>query len=66
MIDLSKLPDAAIHAEAARRRVATRRKSGEPYAGGRKPVMRPCPKCGAPFGCLALRKHLPKCKGGAK
>ena len=61
-IDLSKLPDAEIHGEAARRRVAKRRKSGEPYAGGRKPVLRPCPKCGVQLGAVALRRHLPKCQ----
>lgn len=31
-------------------------------AGGRKAVLRPCPKCGNPFGARELREHIPRCE----
>jgi hypothetical protein len=27
----------------------------------RPKVLRPCPKCGRPFGARELRKHIPDC-----
>ncbi len=29
--------------------------------GGRKKVLKPCPKCGAKFGARELREHLSRC-----
>lgn len=52
MIDLSKIPDADILREAARR---------QGRRGGRPKVMRPCPKCGEVMGALKLKAHVPRC-----
>ena len=43
----------------AARAMAAKRKT---FAGGRPPVLRPCPRCGQEFGVNALRLHLPLCK----
>jgi hypothetical protein len=56
MIDLSKIPDDVFFKEAARRMAK------QPGAGRQK-VMRPCPKCGEPYGARKMREHIPQCKG---
>jgi len=54
---LSKFTDEEIFAEAGRRRRALAPKVTNPK------VLRPCPKCGKPFGARELRLHKPKCTG---
>jgi hypothetical protein len=44
----------AIHSAASK----LRRSKG----GGAAKVVRPCPKCGQPFGAREMRKHVPTCK----
>ena len=56
-IDLSAVPDDVLFAESARRMRA--RQKTPPRAE----VLRPCPKCGAPFGARKLRAHIPTCTG---
>jgi len=29
-------------------------------------VLRPCPKCGEPYGARELRQHIPQCDGQSK
>jgi len=55
--DLSAVPDDVLFAESARRMRA--RQKTPPRAE----VLRPCPKCGAPFGARKLRAHIPTCTG---
>jgi len=52
---LSAFTDAEIFHEAAKR---MRARQAEPP---RARVLRPCPKCGKPFGARELRIHKPKC-----
>lgn len=56
--DLSTIPDSALKSEWARRSVAKR----TTHAGGKPKVMRPCPKCGKPFGAREMVAHKPHCK----
>jgi len=57
--DLSVVPDEVLFAESARRMRA--RQKTPPRAE----VLRPCPKCGVPYGARKLRAHLPDCSGTA-
>jgi hypothetical protein len=57
--DLGAIPDEALFAESARR-MRARQKSPP-----RAEVLRPCPKCGAPYGARKLRAHIPGCTGTA-
>jgi hypothetical protein len=51
--------DEEIFSEAGRRRRALAPQAPNPK------VLRPCPKCGKPFGARELRIHKPKCTGEA-
>jgi ssDNA-binding Zn-finger/Zn-ribbon topoisomerase 1 len=55
--DLSSIPDDLLTKERNRRVSAQRT---EPT---REKVLRPCPKCGKPFGARELRIHKPRCTG---
>ena len=57
--DMSTVPDEVLFAESARR-MRARQKTAP-----RAEVLRPCPKCGAPFGARKLRAHIPGCTGAA-
>ena len=57
--DLRTVPDEALFAESSRRMRA--RQKTPPRAE----VLRPCPKCGAPYGARKLRAHIPGCGGTA-
>jgi len=62
MIDLTQVPDSELGREWMRRVNEKRRAKGTPAAGGRKKVLRPCPKCGGQFGKRELRVHKRDCK----
>jgi hypothetical protein len=51
---------ASTEAEIVRR---ARRKSAVVSGAGRKPILRPCKKCGASYGARELRVHEPACTG---
>jgi hypothetical protein len=51
------VPDGVLFGESARRMRA--RQKTPP----RTEVLRPCPKCGAPYGARKLRAHIPICTG---
>lgn len=51
------VPDEVLFAESARR-MRERQKSPP-----RAEVLRPCPKCGEPYGARKLRAHMPACTG---
>jgi hypothetical protein len=55
--DMRTVPDGVLFAESARRMRA--RQKTPP----RTEVLRPCPKCGAPYGARKLRAHIPSCTG---
>jgi hypothetical protein len=55
--DLSTIPDELLTAERNRRVSAQRKEPPTPK------ILRPCPKCGKPFGARELRIHKPRCKG---
>ncbi len=58
-IDLSKVSDADLFSEVQRRRAAQRKTFG---AGtGRPKKVKPCPRCGAPYGAREMRQH--QCTG---
>jgi len=57
--DIRTVPDDVLFAESARRMRA--RQKTPP----RSEVLRPCPKCGQPYGARKLRAHLPGCTGMA-
>lgn len=57
--DIRTVPDDILFAESARRMRA--RQKTPPRAE----VLRPCPKCGQPYGARKLRVHLPGCTGTA-
>ena len=57
--DLTSIPDKELVSE-HNRRIAVKRASPP-----RAKVLRPCPKCGRPFGARDLRKHVPTCPGGS-
>jgi len=57
--DMGSIPDEVLFAESARRMRARQKKPP------RAEVLRPCPKCGAPYGARKLRTHIPGCRGGA-
>lgn len=57
-IDLSKVPDALILAEAGRRRRA--------MASTRPKVLHECQHCGKMFGAAEVRKHRPVCPRNPK
>jgi hypothetical protein len=53
------VPEEVLFAESARR-MRERQKTPP-----RTEVLRPCPKCGAPYGARKLRAHIPGCTGTA-
>ena len=57
--DMRTVPDEVLFAESSRRMRA--RQNTPPRAE----VLRPCPKCGAPYGARKLRAHIPGCTGTA-
>ena len=57
--DMRTVPDEVLFAESARRMRA--RQKTPPRAE----VLRPCPKCGKPYGARKLRAHIPSCTGKA-
>jgi len=57
--DMGTVPDEVLFAESARRMRA--RQKTPPRAE----VLRPCPKCGVPYGARKLRAHIPGCTGTA-
>lgn len=57
--DMRTVPDEVLFAESARRMRA--RQKTPPRAE----VLRPCPKCGEPYGTRKLRAHIPDCTGTA-
>lgn len=59
IFDIRSVPDDVLFAESARRMRA--RQKTPPRAE----VLRPCPKCGHPYGARKLRAHLPGCAGTA-
>lgn len=57
MIDLSKLADADLHAEVARRRQAKRKVR----RGGPKPIIKPCQFCGSDTTARQRWNGCPAC-----
>jgi len=55
--DMGTVPDEVLFAESARRMRARQK------IPPRAEVLRPCPKCGAPYGARKLRAHIPGCMG---
>lgn len=49
---------ARIASSKAARALNLRRRT---YGGGRPKKLRPCPHCGARFGAVEFRAHLPRC-----
>jgi hypothetical protein len=50
------IPDEVLFTESARR-LRARQKTPP-----RAEVLRPCPKCGEPYGARKLRAHIPRCE----
>jgi hypothetical protein len=50
---LKKVPKKLLLSEVGRRNNAARKLN----SGGRPKVLRPCPKCGIPFGARELLRH---------
>lgn len=57
MIDLSKLADADLHAEVARRRQAKRKVR----RGGRKPILQACWWCATQINARQRQRGCPTC-----
>ncbi len=55
--DLSRVSDAALRAEWARRNASKRITKSGGRNGGRPPVLRTCAKCGHVAGTAAMRAH---------
>jgi len=54
--DMGSVPDEVLFAESSRRMRARQK------IPPRAEVLRPCPKCGVPYGARRLRAHIPGCR----